>query len=187
MTVTGLSALPPRTFADQNRRLVAITEPVDSLQGLSPTLLNGAEVIDASCRTTQANTRLSATGSETISEPAICEDAGASTFGASAYEGTLEVFRFFDDETPGAADPEGDALFQALREKGTTVVIVERHTNKKWDAEFEAGDEYSAFRVDTDNWQKPSDQHTGYVKATIPLAVQAAELNGVVAEDTSGT
>lgn len=183
---TTLAQLPPRTLADQNRRAVVITEPAESLQGLSATLLNGAQVIDASCRVTQANTRISATASETINEAAVCEEANTQTLGASNYEGSIESFRFFDPDEPGQADPEGDALFQAIKVKGTEVIWVERHSNKKWDEPFAAGDEYTAYRIEVDNWQKSADQHTGYIKATHPVTVKAAEQNGVVGAGTGG-
>lgn len=186
MAPTTLAQLPPRSLAEQNRRVVLITEPVANLQGLTPEQLNGASVIDASCRTTQANTRISATGSETINEAAICEEANTQTFGASNYEGTIESFRFFDVTQPGRADPEGDAVFQALKVKGTPAVWVERHSNKKWDEPFAAGDEYTAYRIEVDNWQKSADQVAGYIKATHPVTVKEAEQNGVVAAGTGG-
>lgn len=176
---TPLSALPPRTMADQNRRITILIEPVTSLQGLTAETLNGG--IDASCRVTQADTRLSATGSASFADPAVCEDSGATAPGASAFEATLGVFRFFDEEDAGQADSEGDEVFTAVRKKNTEVVVVERHVNKAWDEPFAEGDEYSAYRVVTDNWQRPSDIHSGYIKATVPLFVQDAELNGVVA------
>lgn len=170
----------PRTLADQNRKIVMIVDPVDNLEAIPADVLN--EAIELSCRTTQADTRFAPSASETLSDPAVCEDSGASTFGASQYEATLGLFRFFDEENPGHGDPEGDQAYDALKRKGTEVVIVERHTNLRWDAPFEGGQEYRAFRVQADNWVPAAEQHTGYIKGTFPMAVQAAALNGVVAE-----
>lgn len=172
----------PRTLADQNRKITMIVDPVDNLEAISPTVLN--EGMELSCRATQADTRFAPSASETLSDPAVCEDAGASTFGASQYEATLGLFRFFDQENPGNGDPEGDSAYDALKIKGTEVVIVERHTNLPWDAPYAAGQEYRAFRVQADNWVPAAEQHTGYIKGTFPMAVQSAALNGVVAEGT---
>lgn len=170
----------PRTLADQNRKIVVLTDPVSDLGNISVEELTGESVIEASCRTTQADTRFAPSASETLSDPAVCEDSGSETFGASQYEAMMGMFRFFDTENPGQADPEGDILYQALRFKGTEVVVVERHVNKKWDEPFAAGDEYRAFRVETDNFVPATEQHTGYIKGTTSMAVKAAELNGVV-------
>lgn len=170
----------PRTLADQNRKIVVLVDPVEDLEKITLDELTDESVIEASCRTTQADTRFAPTDSETLSEPAVCEDAGAETFGASQYEGMMGLFRFFDEETPGQADPEGDILYEALRFKGTEIVVVERHVNKKWDEDFEAGDEIRAFRVETDNFVPATEQHVGYIKGTIKMAIKAAALNAEV-------
>lgn len=180
MTVTTMAMLPPRTFAEQNRKLTVLTAPpTEALGALTVTTLESG--LDASCRVTQADTRLRATASETLNQPAVCEPASASVPARSNYEGQLGVFRYFDETSPGAADPEGDVLFQAVKVKGTPVYVVERLTGKAWDAPWEAGDEYSVFAVTTDNWQRQEDPHAGYIHVVVPLTVQDAELNGVVA------
>lgn len=168
----------PRTLADQNRKITLLVDPVADLAKLDATTLN--EGMGISCRATQADTRFTPTASDTISDPAVCEDSGATVPGKSNYEGSVGLFRYFDQENPGHADEEGDAAFTALRVKSTEVVIVERHVNKKWNEDWEAGDEYRAFRVQTDNWAPSDNQHEGHIKVTIPLTVQGAELNGVV-------
>lgn len=168
----------PRTLADQNRKIAVIVEPVANLSSIPADLLNDA--LEASCRATQADTRFAAAASETISDPAVCEDSGASTLGASSWEGTLGLFRFFNEEEPGAADPIGDQIYQALKVKGTEVVVVERQVNKKWDEPFAEGDEIRAFRVEADNWVPSTEQHTGYIKGTFPMTVRAADQNAVV-------
>lgn len=168
----------PRTLADQNRKLTMIVDPVDDLANIPATVLN--EAMELSCRATQADTRFAAAASETLSDPAVCEDSGSSTLGASSFEATLGLFRFFNEEEPGAGDPEGDVAYEALKIKGTEVVIVERHVNLGWQAEYEEGQEIRAFRVQVDNWIPSTEQHTGYIKGTFPMTVQAAEQNAVV-------
>jgi hypothetical protein len=182
MAAVTMASLPPRTYADQHRTIYMLTVPPVDLAAITLTEINAGQ--DVSCRVTQADTRFSATASETLNEPAVCEPASATTLGTSNFEATVSGFRFFDEETPGAADPEGDILFQTLKVKGTPVTFVERITNKEWDDAWAAGDEYSAFSVEADNWQRPGDLHTGYQKFTVPLPVKDAELNGVIAAAT---
>ena len=180
MTVTPMSALPPRTFAEQNRKLTVLTAPpTEGLGALTVTTLEAG--LDATCRTTQEGTRFAATASETLNQPAVCEPSSASVPARSNYDAAMGVFRYFDEASPGSADPEGDELFQAAKVKGTPLYVVERLTGKKWDDPWEAGDEYSVFAVTTDNWQRQTDPHAGYIWVTIPLTVLDAELNGVVA------
>lgn len=174
-----LSSLPLQTFAELNRRLVMLpTIPEGSLATLSPTVLNAG--VDITCRALQDGTRFSAAASETVSEAAICQPNTTQVFGSSNYEASITGFRFFDETAPGSGDPQGDQLFAALKERGNQVVIVERHTNKRWDEDFAEGDEYSAFLVEADNWQRPSDQSAGYIKFVAPLVVKEAAINGVV-------
>ncbi|VXA92371.1 hypothetical protein [Citricoccus sp. K5] len=180
MTVTPISALPPRTFAEQRRKITVLTAPpTEPLGALTVATLTAG--MDAACRVAQEGTRFAATASETLNQPAVCEPSSASVPARSNYEGSIAVFRYFDETNPGAADPTGDVLFQALKVKGTPVYVVESLTGKDWDEEWEAGDEYSVFAVTTDNWQRQADPHAGYIHVTIPLTVQDAELNGVVA------
>ena len=144
MTVTPMSALPPRTFAEQHRKITVLTAPpTEALDALTVTTLEAG--MDASCRVTQEGTRFAATASETLNQPAVCEPASASVPARSNFEASMGVFRYFDETNPGAADPEGDVLFQALKVKGTPVYVVERLSGKDWDEEWEAGDEYSVF------------------------------------------
>lgn len=180
MTTTPLSALPPRTFAEQNRRITWLdTPPANGLDGITVTELEAG--LDATCRVATDGTDFRPSGSETITDPAVCEPASARVPGASNYEASVAPFRFFDEENPGQADPEGDALFAALRVKGTPGVFVIRHVNKRWDEPWAAGDEYVAYAVTSDNWQPQTDQNQGYIKAQVPLMVSEAELNGTVA------
>jgi hypothetical protein len=179
MTVTPISAMPPRTFAEQNWKITVLTAPpTESLGALTVTTLEAG--MDASCRVAQEGTRFAATASETLNQPAVCEPSSASVPSRSNFEASMSVFRYFDAET-GQSDPEGDILFQAAKIKGTPLYVVERLTGKDWDEPWAAGDEYSVFAVTTDNWQRQSDPANGYIHVTIPLTVQDAELNGVVA------
>src|SRR5690625_7558 len=149
----------PRTLADQNRKLVMIVDPVDDLSEIPVSVLNDETTVELSCRATQADTRFAATASETMSDPAVCEDSGVQTIGASQWEGNLGLFRFFDEAAPGQADAEGDKAYKILSRKGTEVTIVERHSNVPWDEPFAEGQEIRAFKVEADNWIVSSEPH----------------------------
>lgn len=176
---TTTAALPPKTFGDQRMKVAFSPTVPPDLGSASAEFLNSA--LEASCRLVKDGTSFRFTGSETITEAAICEPAGAQAAGRDNYEATASVFRFWDQANPGAADPEGDALFSALRVKGSPGVFFIRYTGKKWDEDWEGGDEYQAFVVTSDNWSMPDNPHEGYMKATVPLFVTNAEANGVVA------
>lgn len=174
----------PRTYADAHSKFTVLLGYTGDLDAISADVLN--EGIDGSCRVTKEGTRYSATDSATeTGDAALCDEGAPETLGNSNYEGRMETFRYFNVENPGAADPEADEIFQALKIKGTSAVIVIRETNKRYDLDWEAGDEYSAFRVEADNWQRQQTM-TGYIKRTIPTPVQSAVLNGVVAETAGG-
>lgn len=172
----------PKTFADLNRKLTLLTTPPVDMRAITAVEANAG--LDITCRVTKENTRLSATASETVEDGAVCEPNGSSVPGQSNFEATLGIFRFFSEETPGASDPDGDELFQLAKVKGSPLYIMERHVNKAWSLDWADGDEYSVYHVTTDNWQRPSDQHVGYIKVTVPLFVTDAELNGVIAAVT---
>lgn len=179
MTTTPLSALPPRTFAEQNRKIYFLSIPPADLSAITVAELEAG--LDVTCRVAVDGTDFRAAASDKISDPAVCEPAGAEVPGASKYEATVSPFRFFDKDNPGKADTEGDALFAVLRVKGTPGTFVIRHVNKEWDEPWAAGDEYQAYVVASDNWQPQTNQAEGFIKATIPLMVTNAELNGTVA------
>lgn len=171
--------LPPRTLGDERMKVAFLaTVPAGGLEDLTAAELNAA--LDVSCRLAKDGTYFRAAASENITEAAICEPASTQALGPSNYEAQANVFRYFSETTTGSPDPSGDALFAALRQKGSTGVFVTRLVNKKWDEPWAQGDEYSAFQVESDNWIQQEDTSAGYVKATVPLIVKDGELNGIV-------
>lgn len=168
----------PKTLADGRIKLVLLSAKPANMK--APTLAELAAGKDISCRITKADYRLSATGSETVDGTALCDEAAVNVFGASNFEGTLAPFRYYNPAKKGQADPDGDFAFQALKEKGATIWLVERNTGKKHEEEFEAGDEVSVYEAVPDNWQKPSDSG-GFQRRIVPLSITKAELNGTVA------
>lgn len=165
----------PKTLADARTRLTILTtEPADPR---SITIAELTAGIDASCNVLKSDYRLSPTGSDTVPDTELCSEGNAVTYGASNYEGTLTPFWFLDQE--GKSDATEDVVYQALKIKGTTLWLVERE-GPRYDEPWAAGDAYEAYKVTTDNPQKPSDRG-GYIKRTVPLGVQRAVLDGVVA------
>lgn len=169
----------PKTFADLNRKLTVLTTPPVNMRAITVTEANAGT--DITCRVTKENTRLSATASDTLEDSAVCEPNGSTVAGKSNYEASLGVFRFFDEASPGQPDPVADELFQLVKLKGSPLYVMERHSNKRWSLDWEEQDEYSVFQLTMDNWQRPSDQHTGYIKVVVPAFVADAELNGSIA------
>lgn len=172
----------PRSLAAGRTKLaVFATKPTGNLAALAPTVFTGTGVIDASCRVSREGFNLGATDSDSFSDPALCEEVAAETPGPSKYEGNLPVFRYFDAEgkaETGTGGEIGDALFQALKEKGTTLWIARRDTSRKSQEAWAAGDEYEIYEVITDEPKEaPQD---GYIKRSVKLFVQS-RVKGVVA------
>lgn len=166
-----------KSLADGRTKLAILsTAPADPS---APTVAELTAGIDASCRIAKTGYALGPTTSETINDPELCVDVNSTVYGASNYEGSFAVFRYYDDTT-GQVDVTGDEVYQALKTKGTEVWLVERETAKKSEEAWEAGDEVSVYRVLLDNPQKSSDR-TGYIKSTIVPAIQAGYLDATVA------
>lgn len=164
----------PKTLADGRTRLVVLTTAPADPEAPTTTELNAGE--DIECRILKSDYRLSATGSDTINEAELCSTGNAVVYGASNYEGTVTVFRYLD--AAGAADATNDVAWDAFKEKGTTLWLVEREGPEYTDA-WAVADEVDVYEVVTDEPQKPTDR-TGFIKRTIPLGVQRHYV-GVVA------
>lgn len=166
-----------KSLADGHTKLAVLpTAPADP-DGITLAELTAA--LDASCRIAKNGYSLGPTASETFADPALCEDVNSNTWGASNFESSIPVFRYYDDVTQ-QVDELGDEVYQALKEKGTEVWLVERESLKKSTDPWEAGDVVSVYRALLDNPQKPSDR-TGYIKNVIAPAIQEGHLDVVVA------
>jgi len=165
----------PKTLADARTRLAILTTKPASLTSITVTELTAG--IDASCRILKSDYRLSPTASDTVADTELCSEGNAVTFGASNYEGSVTPFWYLDED--GQSETTEDVVYQALKEKGTELWFVERE-GPRYDEPFAAGDAIEVYEVVTDNPQKPSDR-AGYIKRVVPLGVQRAELNAVVA------
>lgn len=166
----------PKTLADARTRLAILTvAPADTtLKAVTATELDAG--IDASCRIMKSDYRLSPAASDTVDDTELCSEGNAVTYGASNYEGSVTPFWYLDET--GVSDAAEDEVYQALKEKGTELWFVERE-GPRYDQEWAADDAIEVYRVITDNPQKPADR-AGYIKRTVPLGVQKAEINAAV-------
>ncbi len=165
----------PLLLADARTRLTALTEKPANLSAI--TLAELAAGVELAGRVFKNGTRLSPTGSDTLNEPLLNAEGNSVVYGASNYEAAIVVARFLT--TAGLADPTNDIAWDTFRAKGTHLWLVERegpHESETW----AAAQPYEVYHVITDNPQKPTER-TGYVKRTVPLGVQTAVLDGVVA------
>ncbi|MCH8613472.1 hypothetical protein [Arsenicicoccus dermatophilus] len=174
----------PKSLADGHIKLTALTTPPKDWKAATLAELNAG--LDISCRVLSGDYKLGATESDTVDEKALCQDGNVKVPTVSNYEANLILFRYFDPATgkaeTAAVDNVGDGAYQMMKLKGTTVYLVQRFTSKKSTEPWASGDEYRIFEVLTDN---PVDQPAeGYIKAQVPVLVQNAELNGVVAGAT---
>lgn len=167
----------PKTLADGRIALIALTTKPANPEAIPASVLNAARATgDLSCRILKSDYRLSPTASDTLSEAELCATGNATSFGASNYEGSVTPFRYLDEA--GRADGANDIAWTLLKEKGTSLWLVERE-GPEYDDAFTEDDEYELYEVVTDEPQKPSDR-SGFIKRVVPLGVQR-KWNGTVA------
>ena len=111
-----------KTLADGHQRVVILAARPADPEAPTVTELNAG--IDASCRLLKSDYRISAAASDTIADAELCSTTNAQAFGAGNYEATFTSFRYFDPTNPGKYDPQGDEVFQALKEKGAGDILV---------------------------------------------------------------
>lgn len=166
----------PKSLADGRLKVIVMSVAPANLA--APTLAELAAGFDASPAILSNGFTLGPEASDTVDEKSIADEGNVKVMTASNFTGSITAFRYFVTAT-GVADPTADQLFQAMKEKGVPVWIAKRFTSKASAAALAAGDEVSVFEVRPDNAQDA--EATGYIKKIIPLQVERAELNAVVA------
>jgi len=161
----------PKTLADE--RIAVRLLPTAPANPNAITVAEYNAGIPLECRIMAGEYRLSPSGSDTINQAELCEGVNATTYGRSNYDASMTVFRYLT--AAGLSDEANDVAWDATRDKGTTLHLVERE-GPVHDAAAAATQEYSYFEVVTDDPQKPQDR-TGFIRAVIPLGVQRASLN----------
>lgn len=166
----------PKSLFEGNIKLTALAiAPADAAAIPLASLTAG---VDLSAVVLRAGYRLSATGSDSLSEPSLEDRGNSKTFGSSNYEATLTLFRYLT--AAGKSDAVPDKGYTLFTAKGVTLYLVERIGPPSAQA-WAATDEYRYFPVLTDDPQQPTDL-AGYVKFVQPLGVQGGVvLRGVVA------
>ena len=126
-----------RVLADEHTKFTILTTaPADTY----PTAAELNAGIDASCLVYADDFSWTAADSESIAERALCEATAAASPGISNYTLGFTAWRFFD-ETTGQPDPTADALFQAVKVKGTELWGYTRRTGQRYDEPWVDGDE----------------------------------------------
>lgn len=157
-----------KTLADGKTKMAILTTAPADPSAPTASELNGG--IDASQLVAKNGTRISATGSDTVNDPALSSSANVTVYGASNYEGTITPYWLLG--TDGSYTSGDNAVFEALKTKHTEVYVALRE-GPDYSDDFASGDVVDGYTIRTDNPQKPTE--TGaYIKRTIPVAVQAA-------------
>ena len=174
----------PRSLASGRRRVSILATAPANLAAPTKTELDAG--IMASCRILASGYTMGPGSSDTVEEATLCDEQTPKVPTNATWEdGSITAFRYFDAQgvaETGAAGPDGavgDAVFQALKNRGTTLWIYDRFTSKKATEAWEAGDEARGFEVVTDSWN--TGESEGWIKAIVPLLVQRGEINAVVA------
>lgn len=159
----------PKSLADGHQKLTLLTtQPVNPA---APTVAELNAGIDAECSILASDFMWSAAGSDTFAEAALCDTSNANSYGRDNFTAGLTVFRHFDEITKNA-DLTEDVVYQALKEKGTTVWGYLRDNGKESTEAWAAGDEIDlGLEVLTDNPQRPGNGG-GFIKRRIPLESQ---------------
>lgn len=155
-------------LADKNRALFRLEEVPEDID--NPTLAELQASTQCSDRVFLNDTYFRATSSESITDPFLNGNPNQA-WGADNWEAQVAVARFFEEGKPSVTE---DTLFEAIRAKGSTNVWATRK-GVAWDAEIEAGQEFSIFVTTSDNPQEPQ-ENTGYEKVISPQAVQQVAL-----------
>lgn len=160
----------PKSIAEGREKVTVLDEapelPTDGSGTIPAATLNAGQ--DASCNLARNGHRMSATASDTVSDPAVCDEGNKSVLGASNYEWTWVPFRYFDADT-GQPESTEDWLFDLVRDKGATVVAAQRKSGKRSDEDWASGDEGYLWIGVNDNPQDPTDTG-GYQKVNVPFS-----------------
>lgn len=161
----------PRSLADGKTKFTVLTtEPANPA---SPTITELNAGIQAAANILASDFTWGAADSDTVAERSLADKNNVNAYAASNYTAGITPFRYFD-ETTGAPDPTEDALFDAVKEKGTELWCYARRTGKDAGAVWAAADEiFLGAKVITDEPQPPSDLG-GYIKFRSPMQVQEA-------------
>jgi len=166
-----------RTLAKGKTKFTVLTTaPADEEK---PTVTELEAGIQASGVVLMSDFAWSAADSTTVAEDSLEDRETVDVFDSSTYNLGITLWRLLDDAT-GEPDPAAEALWEAVKTKGTEFWAYARETGKDATEPWVAGDEfYLGGRVASDNPQRLDG--TGFIKRRIPLRNRQMFNNGVVA------
>src|SRR5690242_10338994 len=158
----------PRVLADGKMKFTILTTAPANPAAPTATELNAG--IDLSCKVLASDFNWSATDSDKISEPALCDDSNSNSMGKSNHSAGFTLWRYYLDG--GGVDTSADTGFAAVKEKGATLWGYARRTDKESTEAWAASDEvYLGAEFTTDTPQVPGDMG-GWLKWRVPCEVQ---------------
>jgi hypothetical protein len=160
----------PKSLEDGHINFTILTDEPTIPDAPTATELNAG--IDASCAILNSDFQWSATDSDKNPEKPLCQENNSNALGASNFQGAITVFRLFDATDPGKADATADAVFAAVKTKGTELWCYARRTGKPAKDDWAALDEsYLGAHVITDT---PQVLQGGFIKERVNLEIQEA-------------
>lgn len=156
-----------KSLADERKRFyVLTTKPADPNH---PTVAELTAGIDASCKVSREGFTWTATDSDTVDDPELCSTSKAVAPSYNNADLGFQVYRYW--LTAGGADPTGDALFTAVKTKGTVLWGYYLHNDKDVGTLPVAGEEIvmgAEFWVD-----HPQEGSSGWLKYKITCHANA--------------
>lgn len=172
-----MTGTPAKSLADGHQKLTILTTP--AANPLAPTAIELNAGVDISAAVLASDFAWGATASDSVQEQVLIDATNAAAYGASNWQASVTLMRFFDSST-SQVSTAGDVAYQTLKTQGTQVWGYLRENGKLATAAWATGDDAVALRVITDNAQRPSNGG-GFIKRTIPLAVQEGHNDVTVA------
>lgn len=155
-----------KVLADKKHKLTILTtKPADEA---APTATELNAGIEACMKVYSDGFEFTAADSATVNAKMLC-GSNEEVYTDENFTFNMTVARFFLDA--GGVDPADDELFEALKERGTTLWAYARLTDKVATDDWEADDEiYLGARFTTDHPQLPT--NSGWVAFRVPAKVQ---------------
>lgn len=113
-----------------------------------------------------------ATDSETIDTTSLCSENKSEVFGQGNFQLSFGLWRRFLDA--GGFDTTDDAAFAAVMEKGTTVWVYARLTDKKATENWAADDEIFLGAEAVTDTPTPMSATEGFIGYRVPTRIQLA-------------
>lgn len=156
----------PRVLADGKVKFTILTTAPANPDAPTATELNAG--IDLSCKVLASDFEFGPVDSETVAEPALCDEGNAEAYGRSNYAAAFTLWRYYLEA--GGVDATEDAGFEAVKVKGATLYGYVRRTDKPATDAWAAADEI-AFGGEVTN-DNPQPQAGGWLKYRVPMKVQ---------------